>query len=84
MSFGSNDLIELLDHKYKILAVYPHPNYTFIKYPFKPVNDLNIVILVEPIKFTKNVGPACFNLEDVKQYTGVLSTIGKLFLHFAL
>ena len=82
VAFGSNDLIELFDHRYKVAETIPHPNLTFPKFPTKPVNDLSIVILEEPIKFTKNVGPACFNPEDVKQYTGVLSTIGKLFLHF--
>ena len=81
MAFGSNDLIELFDHRYKVVETYTHPNFTFPDYPLKPSNDISILILEEPIKFSKNVGPACFNLENVKQYTGVLSTIG-IYLHF--
>lgn len=80
VSYGSNDLMQLYDNRHQIDYVISHPNLTFHQKDglLYPVNDISIVFLKDKIKFSEKVGPACLNLNNVKEYTDVLSTIGNL------
>ena len=76
VQFGGNDLVELYDRNQhvEVAEVIKHPEF-YEAWPSK-YNDLALVKLKTPLRFTDSVQPACLNVEHQDQFSGPLRVVG--------
>lgn len=77
IGYSSNDLVQIYNKNWfmEIEEAIVHPDFGAIETEegdAKLVNDIALIKLKQPLRFSKNVQPACLGIEHQEKYDGSL------------